>query len=76
MTELREHLHEHLQDAEQKAWAALARYKFQMFGYWVAIWVHLNRIGKFGEPNPWKALVLQARENATRKAHMREVTAQ
>lgn len=51
----------HLTEAEQKAWESLARYKFQMFGYWAAIWVHLNRIGKFGKPNPFKQLVLTAR---------------
>lgn len=48
--------------AEAKAWDALARYKFQMFGYWAAIWVHLNRIGGFKRPNPWKALVDSARK--------------
>jgi hypothetical protein len=47
--------------AEAKAWESLARYKFQMFGYWAAIWVHLNRIGGFRRPNPWKALVARAR---------------
>lgn len=48
--------------AEQKAWDALARYKFMMFGYWAAVWVHLNRIGKLKRPNPWKVLVARARE--------------
>jgi len=48
--------------AEAKAWDALARYKFQMFGYWAAIWVHLNRIGGFKRPNPWKTLVESARK--------------
>ena len=47
----------HMEDAERKAWDSLARYKFQMFGYWAAIWVHLNRIGKFKKPNPWRTLV-------------------
>ena len=28
-----------INDAERKAWDALARYKFWMFGYWAAIWV-------------------------------------
>lgn len=50
-----------LKEAETKAWDALARYKFQMFGYWAAIWVHLNRIGGFKKPNPWKGLVAHAR---------------
>ncbi len=35
-------LEEALNEAEAKAWAALANYKFMMFGYWAAIWVHLN----------------------------------
>ncbi|EJN15715.1 hypothetical protein PMI42_00733 [Bradyrhizobium sp. YR681] len=51
-----------LDQAERKAWDALARYKFQMFGYWAAIWVHLNRVGEFKRPNPWKGLVLAARK--------------
>lgn len=50
-----------LDEAECKAWDALSRYKFQMFGYWAAIWVHLNRIGGFKRPNPWKDVVLAAR---------------
>ncbi len=50
-----------LAEAERQAWEALARYKFMMFGYWAAIWVHLNRIGRFKRPSPWKALVTAAR---------------
>lgn len=50
-----------LDEAERKAWDSMARYKFWMFGYWAAIWVHLNRIGNFRRPNPWKSLVLAAR---------------
>jgi hypothetical protein len=53
---------EGLDEAEQKAWDSLARYKFQMFGYWAAIWVHLNRISGENRPNPWKKLVSAARE--------------
>ncbi len=47
--------------AERKAWDALARYKFQMFGYWAAIWVHLNRIMGDRKPNPWREVVKLAR---------------
>lgn len=54
-------LADELVEAEQKAWDSLARYKFQMFGYWAAIWVHLNRLGGFKRPNPWKGLVMDAR---------------
>lgn len=56
-----ERLLKELEEAEQKASAALGRYKFQMFGYWAAIWVHINRIGNFKRPNPWKRLVKEAR---------------
>lgn len=51
-----------LQEAEDKAWDALARYKFQMFGYWAAIWVHLNRVGGFKLPSPFKSAVTLARQ--------------
>ena len=50
-----------LDEAEHKAWDSMARYKFQMFGYWASIWVHLNRIGRFDRPNPWKEFVDSAR---------------
>ncbi len=63
---LERELKKELDEAEKKAWDALGRYKFQMFGYWAAIWVHLNRIGGFGRPNPWKQLVLVAREPGAR----------
>ncbi|MCH7644909.1 MAG: hypothetical protein IH974_08730 [Myxococcales bacterium] len=53
---------EELNTAEAKAWDSLGRYKFQMFGYWAAIWVHLNRIGGFKLPNPWSGLVRAGRE--------------
>ena len=51
-----------MQEAETKAWDSLAKYKFQMFGYWASIWVHLNRISGENRPNPWKPLVSQARQ--------------
>lgn len=50
-----------LDESEKKAIDALSRYKFQMFGYWAAIWVHLNRIGNFKRPNPFKDLVTTAK---------------
>lgn len=58
------HLRAEMDEAEAKAWDSLSRYKFQMFGYWAAIWVHLNRIGGFKRPNPWKCLVDTARGRA------------
>ena len=54
-------IEEELQEAERKAIDALARYKFLMFGYWVAIWVHLNRISGGQRPNPFATLVKVAR---------------
>lgn len=51
-----------LDEAEQKAWDSLARYKFTMFGYWAAIWIHLNRISGEKRPNPWRNLVTIARK--------------
>ena len=33
---------EEMNRAEAKAWESLSRYKFLMFGYWAAIWVHLS----------------------------------
>ncbi|MBA7607534.1 hypothetical protein ES703_14693 [subsurface metagenome] len=50
-------LEANLYEAETKAWRSLAHYKFMMFGYWAAIWVHLNRIGEFNKPNPFLPLV-------------------
>jgi len=50
-------------EAQAKAIDSLARYKFMMFGYWAAIWVHLNRLHPSGtvQRNPFKAFVDLAR---------------
>jgi len=50
--------------AEEKAWDALARYKFFMFGYWCATWVQMNRLCAQRADNPWQELVTLARERA------------
>ncbi len=55
-----------LDEAELKAWDSLSRYKFQMFGYWAAIWVHLNRITGENRSNPWRELVQRAKEADTK----------
>lgn len=55
-----------LAEAERRAWDALARYKFVMFGYWVGVWVHLNRVGGFNYPNPFRELVDVARTKVPR----------
>jgi len=59
----KDYLIKELEIAERKAWDSLARYKFQMFGYWAAIWVHLNRLSGAKRKNPWTALVKTARDN-------------
>jgi len=61
----RRRLEAELQEAEEKAWKALAGYKFAMFGYWAAIWVHLNRLGRFGRPNPFRDAVALARTHTS-----------
>lgn len=48
-------------EAYDKAIDSLSRYKFMQFGYWAAIWVHLNNIDGDTEPNPFKRLVECAR---------------
>jgi hypothetical protein len=60
-------LFDELETAERKAWESLAGYKFQMFGYWAAIWVHLNRVTSEAmnakpRPNPWGFIVATAKE--------------
>lgn len=55
-------LKEHKQEAFEKAIDSLSRYKFMMFGYWAAIWIHLNQIDIQKEGNPFKDLVKKARE--------------
>lgn len=55
-----------ISEAERKAWDALSRYKFWMFGYWAAIWVHLTRVapaGNLKRSNPWRELVKHARKH-------------
>ncbi len=52
--------------AEVNAWKALAGYKFQMFGYWCGIWVHLNKICRFSQPNPWREAVQKAKTELPR----------
>ena len=60
-------LEEAMAEAEYKALDSLARYKFQMFGYWASIWVHLNRIGGFNRPNPFRWAVVEARERGRKE---------
>lgn len=53
-------------EALENAIDNLARYKFMIFGYWSAIWVHLNNLDINKEPNPFRSLVECAR-NIQRK---------
>jgi hypothetical protein len=50
-------------EAEVKAWDSLARYKFEMFGYWASSWVKFNqalpKLLRAG--NPFKRAVVLAR---------------
>ncbi|NOZ67985.1 MAG: hypothetical protein GXP46_01750 [Deferribacteres bacterium] len=55
-------IEEKLAEAERKAWDALGRYKFLMFGYWAAIWVHMNSMSPAKRSNPFNRLVQMARE--------------
>lgn len=59
-----ERLEAALAEAEAKAWDALGRYKFVMFGYWAGVWVHLNRVRGGALPNPFASAVLLARSRA------------
>jgi hypothetical protein len=49
--------------AEAKAWDSLARYKFEMFGYWASKWVSMNALFAREDrlPNPFRSLVQAAR---------------
>jgi len=55
-----------IDNARIKALESLGKYKFMMFGYWAAIWVHLNRLWPVmgGRKNPFAELVKTARRMA------------
>ena len=59
---VREQLLAELDQAERDAWKNLGRYKFWMFGYFAARWVYLNRLTGAKRPNPFKPIVLLARQ--------------
>jgi hypothetical protein len=62
MSYLSEKIYQERKEAEEKALDSLSRYKFQMFGYWAGVWVHLNRISEDPQPNPFARLVKLAKE--------------
>ena len=60
-SEIQRRLREELDHAEWKAIDALSRYKFEMFGYWAGIWVHLNRVSGLKRRNPFGFAVKAAK---------------
>jgi len=60
--DIRARLERDLAEAERKAHRNLAIYKFMNFGYWAAVWVHLNQVGRFNKPNPFSDYVKLARK--------------
>ena len=60
------HILEAMEDAERKAWDALSRYKFLMFGYHAAQWVNLRKLLLGSDQrlpaNPWRDVVSLARD--------------
>lgn len=63
----RKELSFHIDEARYKAIDSLSRYKFMLFGYWAAIWVHLNRIEGKCRPNPFHEFVVMAKEIESRE---------
>ena len=59
-TAIKARLEQELDEAEKKAHANLARYRFHNFGYWAATWVHINWIGQFHRQNPFSGYVKSA----------------
>lgn len=57
-------LAEAISEAEVKAWQSLARHKFQMFGYWASILVHLRKIAGVRGSSPFRDLVTLARHRS------------
>jgi len=53
-----------MEDAERKAWKALAGYKFWMFGYHAARWINYNKLlpGLDRRPSPFRDAVKLGRE--------------
>lgn len=53
-------------EAERKAWDALSRYKFYMFGYHAASWVKYNQLypPALRKGNPFGELIAAARHQA------------
>jgi len=53
---------EAMEEAERKAWEALAGYKFWMFGYHAARWINYNKLLSKPRRNPFSDSVELARQ--------------
>jgi hypothetical protein len=60
-------LEKHIAEAEFKALDSLARYKYMMFGYWAAIYLHLTSISGRRRPSPFNKLVKLAQSMRDKK---------
>ena len=61
---------EYRKDAEEKALIALSRSNFLAFGHWAATWVHMNKLSRIRQPNPFSDFVDLAL--STRKGEIEE----
>ena len=48
---------EHREEARERALVALSRSNFLMFGHWAATWVHMNKLSRIRQPNPFSDFV-------------------
>jgi hypothetical protein len=58
--------------ARVKAITNLGRYKFMNFGYWAAVWIHLNQLSGKKTPSPFKDFVDLARRNMTYEKYRKD----
>lgn len=57
MATMEERILEAMRDAEERAWEALAGYKFIMFGYHASRWVNYRKLLGKAMPNPFREVV-------------------
>lgn len=69
-------LEREIAEAEDRAWVALSRYKFLLFGYWASVWVHLNRLRDVPSNNPFIDLVRQARSHLAQSRRLDRIGAE
>ncbi len=51
-----------INEAEDKAWKALAQGQLICFGYWASLWVYLNKMSQLNRRNPFGPLVELAQQ--------------